>query len=94
VSKSTSKTPAAIESSEITKIRQDCDRQVYDLRLELAGLRRARITLVEDLQVCTEGGQMLLGMVGRYQRTLRGLGWTPPDDELALCEKIRKDLGQ
>lgn len=87
-----SKAPIALEASEITKARQELDRQVYELRLELAGLRRARDSMKDNANMYREGAWMLLVMVGRYQRALKSLGWSPPDDELALTEKIRKDL--
>lgn len=83
------------EPAEVIELRQQCDREVYSLRRELSTARGKLIDADKAIarqRLYREGAQMLVGMVARYQRAIQALGWSPPDDELALVEKIRKDL--
>lgn len=85
------------ESAEVVQIRQDYDRELYRLRRELSYVHGKLIdadrTIAGQL-IYREAGQMLVGIIDRYHRAMRSIGWTPPDDELAIVEKIRQDLEQ
>jgi hypothetical protein len=79
---------AAPESEEIVKLRQQYDREIYDLRVEVGDLR----VLVERGKIWREAAVTMSGWLARYQRALRSLGYTPPDDELALHDHMRQEL--
>lgn len=89
------------EPGGLVEQQQRHDRETYNLRRDLSDVRRRLIDADKALRdarlawtLCREGGQMLVIIVSRYRRAIRSLGWTPPDDENALIEKIRKDLEQ
>jgi hypothetical protein len=77
---------------EVAKLLVAHDRETYDLRLEIADLRHELEALKAKSKVWREGGQMAVTMVSRYRRAVRSIGWTPPDDESELLEKIRREL--
>lgn len=84
----TGRNNAGPRSYDVAQMRKDYDREIYALRHELEQLRLVR----QQAAVHRSGGQMLLTIIDRYRKAFLSIGWTPPDDERAIVEQIRKDF--
>ena len=84
---------ARAERAEIERLLREQERdrsRIEDLRHQVAD-QEVRLA---HARLWQEGGAILGNWILRYHRVFRSLGWTPPEDEVALHQKILDDLAR